>query len=180
MALDEELARLADLRRDGPLTSAEFALAKERLLGGGQTVDYAFLAYQAVTATRRRSARVAAAVAVLFAVMSLWGLARQADLRRQAAAVEDAALVEALGVRIPDPRPDIERLELRVRATAYGVVALVAALPAAAAALLWLLLRPPTPPSGPAPTAPPGSAGRSPPSGAPPPPGAPPPTTFEG
>lgn len=101
------------------------------------------LLYQAVTAGQRRAATLLAVVAVLFGVVALWSVSRYTALKEQVDAVEDAALVDRFGLRIPDPRPAIERAELRVRATAFGGLAVVVGLVAAGAAVGALLVRPP-------------------------------------
>lgn len=147
MTMAEELARLAELRDRGDLSPEEFTRAKARLLTEPapttSSPDGAMLLYQAVTAGQRRAATLLAVVAVLFGVVALWSVGRYAALREQVDAVEDAALVDQFGVRIPDPRPAIERAELRVRSTAFGSLAVVAGLMAAGAAVGALLVRPP-------------------------------------
>jgi len=148
MSLPDELARLAELRDRGDLSPEEFASAKARLLAAPPTTaapgtDGAMLLYRAVTTGQQRAAWLLAIVAVLFGAIAFWSAVRAVDLQEQASSVRDAALVERLGIRIPDPRPAIERAEFQVRATAFGGLTLVAGLFAVAAVAGALLVRPP-------------------------------------
>jgi hypothetical protein len=105
--------------------------------------DGALLLYRLVTSWQRRVAWVLAIVTLLFAAACLWSALRAVELNGQAAAVEDVALVDRFGIRIPDPRPAIERAELRVRATAYSGLAIGTGLAASVTLLGVLLVRPP-------------------------------------
>jgi hypothetical protein len=156
MTLPDELVRLAELRDRGDLSPEEFASAKARLLSSSAPAassrDDAMLLYYAVTTGQRRVAWLLMVVAVLFGVVAIWSAGRYVRLQEQVDAVKDSALVERFGVRIPDPRPAIERVELRMRATAFGGLAVVAGLVAAGVAIGALLVRPPrgsrAPPDG--------------------------------
>ena len=146
-SLADELVRLAELRDRGDLSPEEFAAAKARLLGSPPSVpapDGAMLLYHVVTTGQRRAVWLLAVVAALFAVVALWSTGRYVELRNEAATVKDSALVERFGVRIPDPRPAIERAELRMRASAFGAFAIVAGLVTVGMAVAALLVRPPS------------------------------------
>lgn len=150
MSLGDELVRLAELRDRGDLSQEEFARAKERLLAvpelAAPGTDGALLLYRVVTTWQRRAVWVLAVVAVLFGLVALWSFDRYLMLNEQANAVEDQALVERFGIRIPDPRPAIERAELRARASTFGGLAVVTGLVAVGAVLGTLLVRPPRSP----------------------------------
>jgi hypothetical protein len=88
-------------------------------------------------------------IAVLFGLVTIWSADHYADLREQGDAVKNSALVDRFGVRIPDPRPAIERAELRMRATAFGGLAVVTGLVAAGSVVGALLVRPPNEPRAP-------------------------------
>lgn len=147
MRLPDELVRLAELRDRGDLTPEEFASAKARLLAApvptAPSPDGSMLLYHAATTGQRRAAWLLAVIAVLFGIVAFWSAVRYADLQEQIDAVRDTALIERFGARIPDPRPAIVRAELRVRATAFGGLAVVAGLFAVAAVAGALLVRPP-------------------------------------
>ncbi len=123
-------------------------------------VRYAEATYQAVTEQRRRQARIALAVAVLFGLLACFGALRWADLRDQAAATPDEALVEGLGVSLPDPRPALLRVELRLRAFVYGSAAIGFGGVALLALASWALVRPSPPPGSPPPGSPPPESDR--------------------
>ncbi|MDQ3538159.1 MAG: hypothetical protein M3415_05120 [Actinomycetota bacterium] len=106
-------------------------------------VRYAEATYEAVTGQRRRQARIALAVAVLFGLLACFGALRWADLRDQAAATPDEALVEGLGVTLPDPRPALVRVELRLRAFVYGSAAIGFGGVALLGLASWAMIRPP-------------------------------------
>lgn len=153
MTLSDEIARLAELRDRGHLSPEEFASAKARLLTSPKPAtsgsDGAMLLYHVATTGQRRAAWLLAFIAVLFGVVALWSLSRYAELQQQINTVQDSALVERFGVRIPDPRPAIERAELRVRATAFGGLAVVTGLVTVGAVIGALLIRPPKEPGAP-------------------------------
>ena len=109
-------------------------------------LSYAELTYRSMTATRRRVAMAALTVALLFALIAVGGAVQWASTQSRLAAVEDAPLVEALGVEIPDPRPAIERGQLRLQALVWQVVTLTAGASALLFGALYLLARPPTGP----------------------------------
>ena len=120
---------------------------------------YADLTYRAVTDQRRRLAVVALSIAALFGLATLVGGFQSLSLRSRIATVEDAALVDAMGVQIPDPRPAIQRTELRLMAFVWSVVAIAALIPTLLALLTYVVVRPPPPPrfdrAGPGPPQPP-------------------------
>jgi hypothetical protein len=108
---------------------------------------YAQITYTAVTEQRRRFATGFLVIAVLFGVIALVCAVKWAATAAQIDSVEDAALVDTLGVRVPDPRPAFERAELRMRAFGWAVVTAGAGLIALMAAGAFTLLRPtPLPP----------------------------------
>ena len=152
MTLTDDLVVLTELRDRGDLSPQEFERAKQRLLGPpplpappvSQGPDGALLLYRVVTTWQRRAAWVLAVVALSFGAVCAWSTLRTLDLRAQADAVEDVTLAQGFGIRIPDPRPTIERAELRVRSTAHGGLAAVTGLVAATALSGALLIRPPS------------------------------------
>ena len=103
---------------------------------------YAQVTYAAVTEQRRRLAKAFLAVALLFAALALLSGVKWATTASQIDEVEDAALIDTLGVRVPDPRPAFERTELRIRAFGWGVVAAGTGLIALLAAGMFALVRP--------------------------------------
>jgi hypothetical protein len=64
-------------------------------------------------------------VALLFGVVAGRSGLRYRDMHTQADAIENTAIAQGFGVRIPDPRPTIERAVLEAKATAYGALAAV-------------------------------------------------------
>ena len=104
---------------------------------------YAELTYLAVTDQRRRLAVVALSVAALFGLVTLVGGFQSLSLRSRIATVEDTTLVDAMGVQIPDPRPAIQRTELRLMAFVWGVLAIAALVPTLLALLVYMVVRPP-------------------------------------
>lgn len=107
---------------------------------------YADVTYRAVTSLRRRVATVALAVAVMFGVASIVSTVQWASTRSDVAAVADDPLVDVLGVQIPDPRPAIERAQLRVQMLLWGFGALATAAPALVSLAVYLIVRtPPVP-----------------------------------
>ena len=118
--------------------------------GGADEVErllaYADATYRLVTEQRRRLAAVALFVALCFLALAAAAGYGWADARAQASEVQDAALAEAFGVRIPDPRPALERLELRTRALVFGVVALTSGATGLLALGVWAIVRPSPPP----------------------------------
>lgn len=122
---------------DEPLTSAD----AEALL------SYAQVTYRAVTEQRRRLSAAFLAIAVLFGAIALVCAVQWAGTAAQIDEVRDAALIDTLGVRVPDPRPAFERTELRMRAFGWAVVTVGAGLIALIAAGFYALVRPsPLPP----------------------------------
>jgi hypothetical protein len=120
------------VQSDEPLTSAD----AQALL------RYAQVTYGAVTEQRRRLAIAFLAIAVLFGAVTLVCAVKWGTTAAQIDQVRDAALVDTLGVRVPDPRPAFERAELRMRAFGWAVVAAGSGLIALVAAGLFALVRP--------------------------------------
>ncbi|MDQ4092529.1 MAG: SHOCT domain-containing protein [Actinomycetota bacterium] len=155
MSLVDELDRLTELRERGHISPAEYDQAKQQLLeasppagsaphGGAPTPDGAYLLYRLVTSWLRRMAAAMAVVALLFAVVAGWSGLRYLDVNTQAEAIRDAAIAQGFGVRIPDPRPTIERGVLEAKATAYGALTAMTGVIALAALAGALFIRPPT------------------------------------
>lgn len=106
---------------------------------------YAELTYRAVTEQRRRQAVVALVVGGVFAVVTVFAGLQWQSVRSQVGEVADADLVEALGIRIPDPRPAIQRGELRLKAFVWGVVTVGALVLTVLALAVHQMVRPSTP-----------------------------------
>ena len=115
-----------------------------------ELLRYAEATYRAVTDLRRRTAWVALVLALACLLAAAWSGLRWREANAAAAAVQDRALVEAFGVSLPDPRPSLERTELRARAFLHASVAVGAAGLALINLAVWALLRPPQPPPQPA------------------------------
>lgn len=109
-------------------------------------IDLTVLTYRAATEQRRRLASFLTAVTLLFGLLGLAAGYQWLQIQERVAAVEDRPLVEALGLRVPDPRPAMERTALRVRGAVYGVAAIAAAVMALLALGLRLLVAPSRPP----------------------------------
>lgn len=114
-----------------------------------QLQRYAELTYRTLTGQRRRVAAAALVVALVFGLLALLAGVRWADTNRQAAAVQDATLVEGLGLSIPDPRPAVERAELRLRAVVLGIAAVACGGTSLLAVGVWALMHPPAAPPPP-------------------------------
>ena len=150
----DELDRRAELRERGRISPAEYDQAKQQLLGasrpavgaahGNPTPDGAYLLYRLITSWLKRVAAAMAVVALLFGVVAGWSGLRYLDMHVQAQAIKDAAIAQGFGVRIPDPRPTIERGVLEAKATAYGALTAVTGVIALSTLAGALLIRPPT------------------------------------
>jgi putative oligomerization/nucleic acid binding protein len=151
----DELDRLAELRERGRISPAEYDQAKQQLLGAsrpavdaahgsGLTPDSAYLLYRLITSWLKRVAAAMAVVALLFGIVAGWSGLRYLDMHTQAEAIKEAAIAQGLGVRIPDPRPTIERGVLETKATAYGALTAVTGVIALSTLAGALLIRPPT------------------------------------
>lgn len=164
MSVADELERLAGLHQQGHISSDEYREAKQQVLRTGQLApeatatqpdatqpDGSYLLYQLVATWLTRAAAGMAVVGVLFGLVAGWSAVHYFDLNGQAAALRDASLARGFGVRIPDPRPTIERSILETKATAYGVLAAVTGLITCGALIGALLVRPPRPRRGAAP-----------------------------
>ena len=103
---------------------------------------YAQATYRATTDLRRRVALITLAVAVVFGLIALWAAWHWLTASAAADAVADAAIVDVMGVRIPDPRPALERGELRVRAFGWSLVGGASALVSLFALGIYWLVRP--------------------------------------
>lgn len=123
---------------DEPMTRADAAV----LLAYSQAI------HRAITEQRRRQAAVALAVTLLFGALAVWAGLQWSSTRQAVAEVPDDPLIEVLGVRIPDPRPAVQRTELRVRALLWGAGAAGATTIALLAAAAYLLVRPSPLPKG--------------------------------
>ncbi|PZS37837.1 MAG: hypothetical protein DLM62_16990 [Pseudonocardiales bacterium] len=159
MSVVDDLDRLVELRERGDLSPAEYDEVKQQLLGGSrQTVeaahgaaaapDGAYLLYRLIASWLRRAAVAMAVVALLFGLFAGWSGLRYLDLSTHAEAIKDSAIARGFGLKIPDPRPTIERAGLEARAAAYGGLAAVTGLIALGSLVGALLLRPPRQPPG--------------------------------
>lgn len=95
-----------------PLTRAE----------GKALLEYAQLTFEAVTSYRRRVARVALVMAAIVGLMCIISATQWVSTNNRADEIADETLVDTMGVRIPDPRPALERGLLRVLATLWAFV----------------------------------------------------------
>lgn len=148
----DELHRLAELYEQGHISPAEYHQAKKQLLGVGQrqdsgaTSDGAFLLYRLVSSWLKRAAAAMVVVALLFGLVAGWSGLRYLDIHTQADAIKNTAIAQGFGLKIPDPRPTIERAMLEAKATAYGGLAAVTGVMALSTLLGGLFLRPPSSP----------------------------------
>ncbi|HEY3896253.1 MAG TPA: hypothetical protein VGL88_12885 [Pseudonocardiaceae bacterium] len=162
MSVVDDLNRLAELREHGHLTAAEFDEVKQRLIERSPAPeavlpsepDGSLLLYRLVSSWLKRAAAAMAVVAVLFGAVAGWSTLHYVNLHGQALATQDETIARPLGVRIPDPRPTIERAALEAQATAYGGLAITTGLIALGALAGALLIRPPRPSLPPASTTP--------------------------
>ncbi|MCA1836677.1 MAG: hypothetical protein LC721_10265, partial [Actinobacteria bacterium] len=81
-------------------------------------------------------------VALLFGAVAGWSGLRYLEIHTQADAIHNAAIAQGFGVRIPDPRPTIERAVLQAKATAYGGLAAVTGVMALSTLVSALFVRP--------------------------------------
>ncbi len=154
MSVVNELDRLAELHERGRISPAEYDQAKQQLLGasrppvsashgGAPAPDGAYLLYRLISSWLRRVAAAMAVVALLFGVVAGWSGLRYLDVTAQGETIKDAAIAQGFGVRIPDPRPTIERGVLEAKATAYGALAAMTGVVALGALAGALFVRPP-------------------------------------
>lgn len=120
------------MESDEPLTRAD----AQALL------RYAQATHSAVTEQRRRVATAFLAIAVLFGAVALLCGVKWATTKAQIDDVQDAALIDTLGVRVPDPRPAFQRTELRMRAFGWAVGAAGTGLIGLTALGMFALVRP--------------------------------------
>ena len=150
MTVVDELHRLAELRERGHISPAEYYEAKRQLLAAGQrqdggtTSDGAFPLYRLISSWLKRVAAAMVVVALLFGVVAGWSGLRYLDIHTQAGAIHNTAIAQGFGVRIPDPRPTIERAVLEAKATAYGGLTAVTGVMALSTLLGAVFLRPPS------------------------------------
>ncbi|MDQ3761885.1 MAG: hypothetical protein M3460_09335 [Actinomycetota bacterium] len=69
-------------------------------------------------------------------------------MNAQVETINDVAIAQGFGLRVPDPRPTIERAVVEAKATAYGVLAAVTGLIALGTLVGALFVRPPHQPRG--------------------------------
>ena len=147
MSVVDDLSRLAGLRERGDVSAAEYEQAKQRVLGAPQpaagALDGGYLLYRLVASWMRRLAMAMALVALLFRVVAGWSGVRYLEVHAKAAATKDTTIVRGFGIRVPDPRPSIDRAVLQAQATAYGGFAAVTGLIAVGALAGALVVRPP-------------------------------------
>ena len=104
---------------------------------------YAEATYRATTASQRRIATAALALTCLFALITLVAGVQALRIRAGVDDVADRPLVEALGVQIADPRPFMERAQLRIEAVVLGVAAAGAGLITLLCLAVFAIARPP-------------------------------------
>lgn len=121
---------------DAPMTQAQ----------GQALVEYAQLTYTAVTSWRRRMAAAALAMAIVVGAMCAFSATQWLSTRDRIAAVPDSALIEGFGVSIPDPRPGLERTQLRVVSLLWGFASGVTGGLALLFLVIYALARPPKEP----------------------------------
>ncbi|MGQ0718966.1 MAG: SHOCT domain-containing protein [Pseudonocardiales bacterium] len=159
LSVVNELDRLVELRERGHVSPAEYDEAKQQLLGaswraagaahsGIPAPDGAYLLYRLMASWLRRVAAAMAVVALLFGLVAGWSGLRYLDVNAQAEAVNDVAIAQGFGVRIPDPRPTIDRAVLETKATAYGGLAAMTGVIALGTLAGALFVRPPRRPRG--------------------------------
>jgi hypothetical protein len=155
MSVVDDLSRLAELRERGDVSAAEYEQAKQGVLGAPRPAaaathapapDGGYLLYRLVASWMRRLAVAMALVALLFGLVAGWSGVRYLDVHAKAAATKDTTIVRGFGIRVPDPRPSIDRAVLDVKATAYGGFAAVTGLIAVASLVGALVVRPPRQP----------------------------------
>ncbi len=150
----DELDRLVELRERDRISPAESDQAKQ-LPGasppavsahhsGAPTPDGTYLLYHLITSWLRRVAAAMAVIALLFEMVAGWSGAAYLDANAHNKAIKDTAVAEGFGVRIPDPRPTIERGILDTKATAYGALTAITGVIALGALAGALFIRPPT------------------------------------
>lgn len=121
---------------DEPLTRAQ----------GQALLEYAHLTYEAVTSYRRRVAKVALGMAAVVGVLCIFSASQWLSANNRLSEVPDEALIDALGVQIPDPRPGLERVQLRVIATLWEFVTVASGVITLMFVAAYALARPPREP----------------------------------
>lgn len=159
MSMVDELDRLAELREREHLSLAEYDEAKQQVLlasrrpvgpahDGAPAPDGAYLLYRLIASWLKRVAAAMAVVALLFGLVAGWSGLRYVEVNGQAQAIKDTAIAKGFGVRIPDPRPTIDRAVLEAKATAYGALAAGTGITALGTLVGSLFVRPPRRPRG--------------------------------
>ncbi|MDQ2789807.1 MAG: SHOCT domain-containing protein [Actinomycetota bacterium] len=152
-----ELARLAKLRDQGDVSPDEYDEAKRQVLSasrravghnGAAAPDGGYLLYRLVASWLRRAAAALAVVALLFGLVAGWSGMRYLDVNAQGQAIQDKSIAQGFGLRIPDPRPTIDRAVLEGKAAAYGGIAAVTGVIALSSLVGALFIRPPRPERG--------------------------------
>jgi hypothetical protein len=159
MSMVDELDRLAELREREHLSLAEYAEAKQHVLLASRrpvgpahddapAPDGAYLLYRLIASWLKRMAAAMAVVALLFGLVAGWSGLRYVEVNGQAQAIKDTAIAKGFGVRIPDPRPTIDRAVMEAKATAYGALAAGTGITALGTLVGALFVRPPRRPRG--------------------------------
>jgi hypothetical protein len=152
MSVVDELKSLAELHQRGHLSAGEYDQAKQHLLRTSRRAvaeasapppDGAYLLYRLISSGLRRASMALAVIALLFASVAGWSGVHYFELTSQVAAIQDTSLAHGLGLRIPDPRPAIERAVLQAKASGYGVLAAGTGLVALGSGVGALFVRPP-------------------------------------
>jgi hypothetical protein len=149
-----ELHQLAELHEQGHMSPTEYEQVKQQLLAasrqagdaarrGNPAPDGALLLYRLASSWLRRTAAAMAIVALLFGLVAGWSGLRYLDMNAQMHEIKDVPIAQGFGVKIPDPRPTIERAILEAKATAYGGLAAVTGIMALSTLVGALLARPP-------------------------------------
>lgn len=119
------------------------AAAVDAAHGGAPAPDGAYLLYRLIASWLRRVAAGMAVVALLFGLVAGWSGLRYLEVNAQGEAIKDTAIAQGLGVRIPDPRPTIDRAVLETKATVYGGLAAVTGVVSLGFLVGALVVRPP-------------------------------------
>lgn len=154
----DELHQLVELREQGHLSPTEYEQAKQQLLAASQqssdtatrgtpAPDGALLLYHLIASWLKRTAAAMAVVALLFATVAGWSGFRYHDIKEQMHTIKNTPIAQGFGVKIPEPRPTIERAVLETKATAYGGLAAISGIVALSSLAGALLVRPPAKPA---------------------------------
>lgn len=105
-------------------------------------LSYAEATYRSVTASQRRIAVVALALATVFGLLSLVSGSQWLQTRSSIDDVVDEPLVEGFGIQVPDPRPALERAQLRIQSLIWGVAAAASVALTLLFAAVYAIVRP--------------------------------------